>query len=382
MSETAGLTPHVTTIEWVPPREVPPDAGEEEPGRLPAACRLLDQTLLPTREEYLDVTSVEQMWDAIRRLVVRGAPAIGVAAGYGVVLGALEVARLPGADGDAVAAGAIAAADHLATSRPTAVNLFWALDQMREAAGALVGEARGLPGSGGLVAAGLLARAREIHADDRRRCEQIGLAGAGLVPDGTGKAVLTHCNTGALATAGIGTAFGVLVAAHRAGRKFDVYACETRPLLQGARLTAWELKRAGIPARLITDSTAAHLLSTGRVGMAVVGADRIAANGDTANKIGTYSHAVAAARHGVPFYIAAPLSTVDASLATGAEIPIEERGSGEITSIGPTVIAPPGTEVYAPAFDVTPADLIAGIITEAGVLRPPFTDSLAAALAD
>jgi methylthioribose-1-phosphate isomerase len=282
------------------------------------------------------------VWEAVKTLRVRGAPAIGVAAAYGVVIGAAA----------GRAAGEVC--DYLATSRPTAVNLFWALDRMRRRAGA--------------GAAALLAEARAIQDEDAAMCAAIGRHGAELFRDGDG--VLTHCNAGALATAGAGTALAAIYAAATAGKSLRVFADETRPLLQGARLTAWELMQAGIDVTLICDNTAAQVMREGRVQRVIVGADRIAANGDAANKIGTYTVALTAAAHGIPFYVAAPSSTFDLSIPDGAAIPIEQRAAEEVTEGFGRRTAPAGVKVYSPAFDVTPARLIAAIITEKGVIRP------------
>jgi methylthioribose-1-phosphate isomerase len=301
---------------------------------------------------------------------VRGAPAIGVAAAYGVVLG-MQVAEELSAT--ARHARLREVTDYLATSRPTAVNLFWALDRMRAAAG----------GCEALDTHTLLERlwteARSIEQEDREMCAAIGGHGAALLGDGMG--VLTHCNAGALATAGDGTALAVIFAAAAQGKRLHVYADETRPLLQGARLTAWELRQRGVPVTLICDSTAGWVMREGRVQAVVTGADRIAANGDAANKIGTYSVALLAKAHGIPFYVAAPSSTFDLSLPTGAEIPIEQRSSEEVTHAFGRQTAPDGINVYNPAFDVTPADCIAALITERGVIQPVTAASIAAALA-
>jgi methylthioribose-1-phosphate isomerase len=322
------------TIEWI--------------GGTDGFLRLIDQTRLPNEVVYRDCRTVEDVWEAIRSLRVRGAPAIGVAAAYGVVIGAQSGA-------------AVAAANHLRTSRPTAVNLFWALDRMGR-----VGETTPI--------AVLLAEAKAIHDEDAAMCRAIGRHGAAIVPDG---GVLTHCNAGGLATAEYGTALAVLYSAAEAGRKFRVFVDETRPLLQGARLTAWELMQHGIDVTLICDNMAAQVMREGKIGMCVVGADRIAANGDTANKIGTYGVALLAHAHGIPFYVAAPSSTFDLSLATGDAIPIEQRDSREVTHGFGSSTAPVGVEVYNPAFDVTPARLIAGIVTERGVIRPVDSDNIA-----
>ncbi len=318
--------------------------------------QLLDQTRLPVEETWLDCETPEQVADAIRRLAVRGAPAIGVAAAYGLVLGSArfdEVSRL------------------LGSTRPTAVNLRWALDRGRQ-----VYESNRDRGPEAARQA-LLDWAHELHAEDIRVNRRIGEHGAELFAPGT--RVLTHCNAGALATAGYGTAIGVIQSAWDGGRVGMVWVDETRPLLQGARLTAWELKRLGIPFRLVTDSSAGTLMAQGLVDRIVVGADRIAANGDTANKIGTYTVAVLAHRHGVPFYVAAPLSTIDRNTPNGAAIPIEERLGVEVTEVFGTQVAPDGTSAMNFAFDVTPAELITGIVTEVGVLKPPYGESIAAA---
>jgi methylthioribose-1-phosphate isomerase len=330
--------------------------------------KLLDQTRLPTAEVWLDCESPEQVADAIRRLAVRGAPAIGVAAGYGLVLGVQAVA-----DPERLAARFTAVSELLGSTRPTAVNLRWALERGR---GVFERSAGGGPRA---AAAALLDWALELHADDVRINRRIGEHGAALFAPGA--RVLTHCNAGALATAGYGTALGVIQSAWRQGKVGLVWVDETRPLLQGARLTAWELRRLAIPFRLVTDSSAGTLMAQGLVDRIVVGADRIAANGDTANKIGTYTVAVLAARHGVPFYVAAPLSTIDRATPDGAAIPIEQRQAGEVTEVFGTRVAPPEVEAVNFAFDVTPHELITAIVTEAGVLAPPYERSIAAAFA-
>ncbi|MDT8322910.1 MAG: S-methyl-5-thioribose-1-phosphate isomerase [Bacteroidota bacterium] len=331
----------------------------------PEALRFLDQTRLPAEEFVVETADYRRVLEAIRTLRIRGAPLIGIAAACGVALAARELLAASSPDSQAQLR---AVCDEFAATRPTAVNLFWALDRLR-------GIIDRTPDGAGLVAA-LETEVRVLHEDDARRCAAIGRHGMQLIPPGGG--VITHCNTGALATGGDGTAFSVLLAAHRAGKDIHVYADETRPLLQGARLTMWELQRAGIPATLITDSTAAMLMRQGRVQAAITGADRIAANGDSANKIGTYGLAVAARHHDIPFYIAAPLSTVDLSLASGEDIPIEERAAEEITEWGGRRIAPDGTACYTPAFDVTPAALISGIVTESGICAPPYDETLRA----
>jgi methylthioribose-1-phosphate isomerase len=330
---------------------------------------LLDQTRLPLEERWLELTRVAEVADAIRRLAVRGAPAIGVAAAFGLALAVLDPE-----DGESDAGLRFERAfDLLLATRPTAVNLRWALEQGRAVYAARPKWSRADLG------AALLARAEEIRQADLATCRAIGGHGAELL--GPAARVLTHCNAGGLATAGYGTALGVIRAAFERGRIGLVYSDETRPLLQGARLTAWELGKLEIPFRLIPDVAAGSLISRGEVDAAVVGADRIAANGDTANKIGTYTVAVLCARHGVPFYVAAPRSTIDPRTPDGGGIPIEERADEEVTSVFGTRIAPDGTRARNPAFDVTPAELIAAIVTEVGVLRAPYGESIARALA-
>lgn len=336
-----------------------------EEGRL----YILDQTLLPTEVKEVELRTVEEVWEAIKALRVRGAPAIGVCAAFGVLVG---VRQENGKTPDALRAAVSRAADYLATSRPTAVNLFWALDRMR-------GAAEQAPSEAVAFMRRLEEEAVAICLEDRRLCQAIGEHGQHLIEEGAG--VLTHCNAGALATSGYGTALAVMFRAHELGRRFHVYADETRPLLQGARLTAWELLQAGIDVTLICDNMAAQVMREGRIHLVVVGADRIAANGDTANKIGTYGVALLARAHGIPFYVAAPSSTVDLSLEDGTGIPIEERDSAEIVHGFGRQTAPAGVRVYNPAFDVTPASLIAGIITEHGILRPPYISSIRKAMA-
>ncbi|MGL5094267.1 MAG: S-methyl-5-thioribose-1-phosphate isomerase [Planctomycetia bacterium] len=334
--------------------------------------RLVDQTKLPTELVHLDCVDPPRVWEAIRELRVRGAPAIGIAAAYGVVLGARKAAD-HATDAPAFATAVRQTADYLRSSRPTAGNLFWALDRMGRALDRLTAAAAGPAES----VAALLAEAHAIRAEDRAMCIAIGRHGAELMPIGAG--VLTHCNTGALATADFGTALSVIFHAHAAGRNIHAYVDETRPLLQGSRLTAWELKQRGVPATLICDNMAALVMREKKVQAVIVGADRIAANGDTANKIGTYGVAVAAKAHGVPFYVAAPGSTFDLTLADGTGIPIEERNPREITHGFGRQTAPDDVAVYNPAFDVTPGELVTAFVTERGVLRPPFRESLAAA---
>lgn len=337
--------------------------GDPEQGRLV----LIDQTRLPSELLHLSCSDVETVWEAIKMLRVRGAPAIGIAAAYGVVIGAQgEASSLTEKLGRARKA-----ADYLATSRPTAVNLFWALNRMTS----LVERLREDACPVGEVTARLLREAREIHDEDRRMCHAIGEHGARLIEGVDG--VLTHCNAGGLATAEYGTALSVFFTAQDQGRSLHVYVDETRPLLQGARLTAWELVQRGIPATLICDSMAAQVMREGKVQAVVTGADRIAANGDSANKIGTYSLAVLANAHQIPFYIAAPSSTFDLALPGGESIPIEERQPEEITHGFGQPTAPAGIGVYNPAFDVTPANLITAIITEAGVISPVTAENIA-----
>ncbi len=330
--------------------------------------KLLDQTLLPAEEVWIDCTTPEIVADAIRRLAVRGAPAIGVSAAYGLVVG-LDT-RESGADPDARFDEVY---DLLMGTRPTAVNLRWALERGRR-----VWEAN--RGRGVFEAReALLQWARRIHAEDIEANRRMGDFGAELFRPGD--RVLTHCNAGALATGGYGTAVGVITSGFQSGKVAQVWVDETRPLLQGARLTAWELGRLGIPYRVVTDSSAGTLMARGMVDRIVVGADRIAANGDVANKIGTYTVAVLAARHGVPFYVAAPLSTIDPRTPTGADIPIEERDPEEVTRIADVDLSPDLGMARNFAFDVTPNELVAGIITEVGVLEPPYTESIREALA-
>ncbi|UCE27365.1 MAG: S-methyl-5-thioribose-1-phosphate isomerase [Candidatus Coatesbacteria bacterium] len=328
---------------------------------------LIDQTKLPGELTYLTCRTPEDVHDALRRLVVRGAPAIGVASAYGLLLGLKDKRELPKAD---FAAALGETAEYLKTARPTAVNLFWAIDRMLAAA-----EAAGELEAPGLYAV-LESEADAICEEDRESCRLLGRFGAELLKDGD--TVLTHCNAGALATVDYGTALGVVYAAVESGKQISVYADETRPLLQGARLTAWELGESGVPVTLICDDMVATSMAQGRIDAVVVGADRIAANGDTANKIGTLGVAILAQYYLVPFYIAAPLSTVDFGAATGESIPIEERSPDEVRGFGGQATAPDGVDVYNPAFDVTPAHMINAIITDRGVARPPLEESLAA----
>lgn len=334
---------------------------------------LLDQTRLPASTEWVSCQDVDTVVEAIRSLRVRGAPAIGIAGGYGLVVAAGEAIR-GGLSDDAARAHVLARAEELATARPTAVNLRWAVERC-------VGVVDRLPSgtSAPDLADAILAEARVIHEEDRRLCEAIGRHGAAVLPEGN---VLTHCNAGALATGGEGTAIAVIVEVWRRGRRFTVYADETRPLFQGSRLTAWELLERGIPVTVLVDAAAAHLMRTGSVASVIVGADRITRTGDTANKIGTYGLAVLAAAHGIPFYVAAPSSTFDLALESGEEIPIEQRDAAEVTAPVGVPTAAPGAAAFNPAFDVTPARLIRGIITEKGVIEPVTAERVAAVLSD
>ena len=337
----------VPTVTW----EGGPD------GRL----QIIDQTLLPGQYRIITCDSLQDVITAIKSLKVRGAPAIGIAAAMGIVVGIRHLP--PNTPEKELFATLHDAADRLAASRPTAVNLFWAIDRMKAAAEALHGQ-----GTAAIVQ-GLLHEANAIRDEDARMCRAIGRNGAPLVPDCGG--VLTHCNAGGLATADYGSALAVLYTAHEQGKRFTVYADETRPLLQGARLTVWELMQNGIDVTLICDNMAGQVMKEGRVQMVVVGADRIAANGDAANKIGTYAVAILAKEHGIPFYVAAPSSTFDLSLPDGDAIPIEERGAEEVTEGFGRRTAPEGCTVYSPAFDVTPARYITAIITERGLIEQP-----------
>jgi methylthioribose-1-phosphate isomerase len=340
----------VETIQWT-------DAG----------VVMIDQTRLPLIEEFVTCRTYREVAQAITTMVIRGAPAIGVAAAMGVALGVLHAsAATLDSEFETICST-------LAATRPTAVNLFWAIDRMQR----LYASLRGRPIDE--IRAALVREARQIYLDDIAINRAIGANGAALVPDG--KTVLTHCNAGALATAGYGTALGVIRAAVAAGKHIDVFADETRPFLQGARLTVWELQQDNIPVTLITDNMAGHFLHSGRIGCVVVGADRIARNGDVANKIGTYGVAVLAHENGVPFYVAAPVSTLDLALSSGDRIPIEQRPSREVTELFGTAVAPPGTSVQNPAFDVTPARYVTAIITEKGIARAPYATSLPALLA-
>lgn len=333
---------------------------------------LIDQTLLPAECRFIIPKTAGDVWEAIKVLRVRGAPAIGLTAAFGVLIGMLE--KAPN-DVPSALRAAIETADYLATSRPTAVNLFYAANRMKRVAE----ESAPSCASAEALFVRLEQEALSMFEEDRQACIAMGDFGAALIHDGDG--ILTHCNTGGLVAAGYGTALAAMFRAHEMGRKFRVFADETRPLLQGARLTAWELMQAGIDVTLICDNMAAQVMREGRIQMVIVGADRIAANGDTANKIGTYGVACLAKMHGVPFYIAAPMSTFDLTIDNGSQIPIEERNADEITCGFGKRTAPEGVKVYNPAFDVTPAELIAGIVTEKGILRPPYRETILSVIA-
>jgi len=338
----------IQTLEWT-------DSG----------VRFIDQTKLPTEETYVTCKTHEQVADVIRNMVVRGAPAIGVAAAMGIALGVknskAETSGELKKEFDGIC-------DAMAKTRPTAVNLFWAIRRMGEKFETL--RLRPLP----QIKQGLIDEARRMHAEDIAANRAMGRYGATLMPASGG--VLTHCNAGALATCGYGTALGVIRAAVEQGKKIHVYADETRPFLQGSRLTAWELVKDGIPTTVISDNMAGAMMRQGKIGAIVVGADRIAANGDVANKIGTYTVAVLAKEHGVPFYVAAPFSTIDLETAEGSGIPIEQRSAREVTHIAGRQVVPDGAQVENPAFDVTPAEYVGAIITERGIARPPYRESL------
>jgi methylthioribose-1-phosphate isomerase len=328
---------------------------------------MIDPRKLPGAEIYVKCKTPKEVAKAIKTMVIRGAPAIGVAAAMGLALGV----RQSGATGTTKLAGEFyRMCEMMAGTRPTAVNLFWAIDRMKR----VFAEAANSGQSVDQIKARLEAEARQIHDEDVDSCRAMGAHGAAIVPE-TAR-VLTHCNAGALATAGYGTALGVIRGAVERGKKVAVLADETRPFLQGARLTAWELIRDGIETTVITDNMSGALMRRGDIDLVVVGADRIAANGDVANKIGTYTVAVLAREHGIPFYVAAPISTVDLATPDGAHIPIEERDAREVTHLGPTRLTPEGARVRNPAFDVTPNQYVTGIITERGIARPPYTESL------
>ena len=354
----------LTTIEWT---------GN--------ACRLLDQTLLPTQIQYVDIQDERQMWDAIRRLVVRGAPAIGVAAAFGVYLGVRSFEGEDLADFDRRLQDVC---DHLATSRPTAVNLFWALDRMKRVSMQTRGQgSRSEDQMVRKIRQRLLAEALSMLEEDRAACRRIGVHALRFLdeiaaPDAEPLTLLTHCNAGSLATAGYGTALSPVYVGLEQGRRFLVYADETRPLLQGSRITACELREAGVPVTVICDNMAATVLQRGEVKAVIVGTDRVAANGDVANKIGTHGLAILARHFGVPFLVAAPSSSIDFSLRDGGGIPIEERSGDEIGSFFGRRTAPEGVAFFNPAFDVTPAALVSAIVTEFGVARAPYESSLPA----
>jgi methylthioribose-1-phosphate isomerase len=329
---------------------------------------MIDQRKLPGQEVYVHCKTANEVARAIKTMVIRGAPAIGVAAAMGIALG-MKRSKAQGTRQFAVDFNKLC--DLIAGTRPTAVNLFWAIDRMKR----VFGEAARAGKSVDEIKAVLENEANAIHDEDVASCREMGRFGAELVPSGA--RILTHCNAGALATAGYGTALGVIRAAAEQGKVTQVFADETRPFLQGARLTAWELVRDGVPTTVITESMAGPLMQRGGIDFIVVGADRIAANGDFANKIGTYTVAMMAAAHNVPFYVAAPLSTIDMATADGDAIPIEQRNAREMTHLGSTQLAPEGASIWNPAFDVTPHRLVAGIITEKGVARAPYSDSLA-----
>jgi methylthioribose-1-phosphate isomerase len=339
-------------------------------GGIDGHLRLIDQTRLPTELVEIECRDLPTVWEAIRNLRIRGAPAIGIAAAYGVCIG---IQTADETDDDAWFERLFEIKEYLSRSRPTAVNLFWALDRMTRRA--VEHQDRSTPRE---IAAMLLNEAHAICEEDQKMSRLIGEFGAALLQDGQG--VLTHCNAGGLVTSEYGTALAVVFTAHESGKRIHVYADETRPLLQGARLTAWELQRRGIEVTLICDSMAAQVMREGRVQSVIVGADRIAANGDTANKIGTYGVAVLAAAHNIPFYVAAPSSTFDLSIASGEQIPIEQRPAEEITHGFGRQTAPTGVQVYNPAFDVTPANLIRAIICERGIIQPVNANTIAVAL--
>ena len=343
-------------------------------GDIDGYLELIDQRRLPAHFEMLKCETKEQLYDAIKTLAVRGAPAIGVSAAFGICLAMQET-------GEVVLSQSLShvkkSADYLTTARPTAVNLFWALDRMRACARKFVAEND--KASLADLRGALLSEAMAICDEDKKMCKQIGQNGEKFIK--TGSSILTHCNAGALATAGQGTALSVLYEAHRKGKKFKVYVDETRPVLQGARLTMWELMRAGIDATLICDNMAGALMKQSKIDAVLTGADRIAANGDAANKIGTFSLSILAKEHNIPFYMAAPTSTFDLDIKTGDDIPIEQRDADEVASFGGVKIAPEGADVYNPAFDIADAQNITAIITEKGVIDSPSTEKVAEHLA-
>jgi methylthioribose-1-phosphate isomerase len=331
---------------------------------------MIDQRKLPVQEVYLRCKTAPEVARAIKTMVIRGAPAIGVAAAWGIAIG---MRRSTATGTQRFAAEFQKTCDLMAATRPTAVNLFWAIERMKRVFGAAVQAGQSVD----QLKTVLDREAQLIHDEDLAGCRAIGAFGADVVP--ADARILTHCNAGALATAGYGTALGVIRGAVEAGKAVAVFADETRPFMQGARLTAWELMRDGIDTTIITDNMSASLMRQGKVNFVVVGADRIAANGDTANKIGTYGVAVLACEHDIPFYVAAPLSTIDLRTSDGAQIPIEERSAREVTHVGSSQVAPTGAKIWNPGFDVTPHRFIAGIITEKGIFRAPYTESLKSA---
>ena len=339
-------------------------------GDIDGFLELIDQRRLPGEFVKLQCRDTKQLYEAIKTLAVRGAPAIGVAAAYGPVLSMQKLTDTDDLQGGLKVLSK--SCEYLGSSRPTAVNLFWALDRIRLNAEKFVADKPGAKLQS--LHEVVLSEANALYQEDVEMCRRIGENGEKFIKDGFG--ILTHCNAGALATAGQGTALSLMFEAHKKGRKFKVYADETRPLLQGARLTAWELKQAGIDVVVICDNMAGHLMKQGHINAVITGADRITANGDTANKIGTYSLSILAKEHSIPFYIAAPSSTFDLSIQSGDEIPIEQRAAEEVTTFGKTQIAPDGVKVYNPAFDVTNAANITAIITEKGIIEKPDTESI------
>ena len=334
----------------------------------PEGVSFLDQTKLPLEETYVLARDYREVANAIRHMIVRGAPAIGVSGAMGVALG---IERSQATDLASLSAEVETICATLAATRPTAVNLFWGIGQIRETFNDLAASNTSIPE----IKRSVVALAQRLYDEDIAACRQMGAFGAELLPqEGT---VLTHCNAGALATCGYGTALGVIRGAVERGHKLDVLADETRPFLQGARLTAWELMKDGIPTTVLCDNMSAHLMSKGRIQAVIVGADRIAANGDTANKIGTYGVSILAREHGIPFYVAAPWSTIDVNTASGEQIPIEQRDPREVTHSNGRQMTPDGVGIENPAFDVTPARYITAIVTERGILRAPFAESIA-----
>jgi methylthioribose-1-phosphate isomerase len=347
---------HLKTIEWI---------SDRTDSLVPGRARMIDQTKLPGELVYLETADFQELWRAIRTLQVRGAPAIGVAAAMGIVI---AVQNLEAKSGEEIVREVNQAADYLAKSRPTAINLFWALERMKKVAAAATNHA---PGDLKRI---LAEEAVKIREEDAAMCRSIGQYGATLLKDGF--TILTHCNAGGLATAEYGTALAPVYVAREQGKTVRVFADETRPLLQGSRLTAWELMQAGIDVTLICDNTAAHVMREGKIDAVMVGADRIAANGDTANKVGTYGVAVSARAHHIPFYVLAPSSSWDLAIRSGKDIPIEHRDRLEVVKGFGALTAPEHVKVYSPAFDVTPADLITAIVCEKGIAKPPFEKSL------